>query len=117
MSKIQHVILYRINRRKSRSSDIEDAPTIENVTDASVTVVDHDAEVQRSEFGTRIESLRKLMLWNRNKLNPQDKIEIGTTIDKPGEGIMYELVTVWKDYSARSSHISYLIRRQQSQQS
>jgi uncharacterized protein YdcH (DUF465 family) len=111
------VLLYRITRTKSRSSDIEGATVLEGVQDAFVSVVDDDKRINRSEFGNKIESVKKLTLWHKQKLNLQDKIELDTTINNPGGGTgIYEMFSVVRDYSKTDGSIIYMIRKQQGTQ-
>ena len=111
------VILYRQNRRKSRSSDIEDMATVEGVEDAYISTIDDDERINRSEFGNRIESSRTLTLWHRTELNKQDKVELDTTIDKPGKGSgTFEIVTKIRDFSNTDGSIMYMIKRLQNTQ-
>ena len=117
MPLITKVVLYRQNRRKSRSSDIEDMTTLEGVEDAYISTIDDDERINRSEFGNRLESNRTLTLWHRKELARQDKVELETTTDKPGEGSgTYEVVTKVRDFTNTDGSIIYMIKRLQNTQ-
>ncbi len=70
-------------------------------------------EINRSLSGTRVEGQLKLMIWNTERLEMDDGVELNGNISSPGNGDMYLVLKLLKDMRRIAGYTSYVVKRQQ----
>lgn len=108
----ESMILHRRVAKRKKGVDYHETVVIELV-DYGMVIELTAEEVNRSLAGSRLEGELKLMLWNVERLDVNDVIELNGNIQNPAQGDMYLLVKMLKDMQRVANYRTYIVKRKQ----